>query len=154
VNPYRPPAATLADVGDATQPVRVLSVSGRIGRARYVAYGLGFYVFSSLIGGVLVVLFGQFGLTVTVLAWSALAVIGFMLTIQRCHDLDRSGWLSLLVLVPLVNLMFLIIPGTDGPNRFGPPTPPNRVGVLIAAWLLPALVVVGIAAAIATGPTP
>lgn len=147
MNPYRPPAATVADAGDSTQPVRVFSMSGRIGRARYIAYGFGFYVLFGLIGGVVAVMFGMVGTVVTLLAWIALAVIGFMLTIQRCHDFNASGWLSLLVLVPLANLIFLFIPGTDGPNRFGPPTPPNNVGVLIAAWFLP-LFVAGIIAAI------
>jgi hypothetical protein len=79
----------------------------------------------------------------------ALVVIGFMLTIQRCHDFNMSGWLSLLMLVPLANLIFLIIPGTDGPNRFGGPTPPNTIGVLILAWLFPAIAAIGIVAAIA-----
>jgi type IV pilus assembly protein PilA len=77
-------------------------------------------------------------------------VIGFMLTIQRCHDFDMSGWLSLLVLVPLVNLMFWFIPGTDGPNRYGLPTPPNSAGVIVAACAVPLLVFFGgILAAIA-----
>jgi uncharacterized membrane protein YhaH (DUF805 family) len=71
-----------------------------------------------------------------------------MLTIQRCHDFNTSGWLALLMVVPLANLIFFFIPGSDGPNRFGAPTPPNSVGVLIAAWLIPVFFVVGILAAI------
>lgn len=149
VNPYQAPAAAVADAGDSTQPVQVFSVSGRIGRARYIAYATGFYVLFGLIGSVAAMLFGQLGAVVTLIAWIALAVIGFMLTIQRCHDFNASGWLSLLVLVPLANLIFLFIPGSDGPNRFGAPTPPNTAGVLIAAWLLPALFVAGIVAAVA-----
>lgn len=149
INPYQAPAAALADAGESTQPVRVFSVSGRIGRARYIAYSVGFYLLFGFVGGVLAVVFGQVGTVVTLLAWIALAVVGFMLTIQRCHDFNASGWLSLLVLVPLANLIFLFIPGTDGPNRFGAPTPPNTAGVLIAAWLLPALFVAGIVAAVA-----
>jgi hypothetical protein len=77
-----------------------------------------------------------------------LMVIAFMLTIQRCHDFNVTGWLSLLMLVPLANLIFLFIPGTDGPNRFGAPTPPNSVGVLIVAWLFPVVAVIGIIAAV------
>jgi len=73
-----------------------------------------------------------------------------MLTIQRCHDFNTSGWLSLLVLVPLVNLIFWFIPGTDGPNRYGAPTPPNSTLVVVAACAVPVLVfVAGILAAIA-----
>ena len=33
------------------------------------------------------------------------------------HDQDRSGWW---ILFPVVNLVFLFIDGTKGPNRFGP----------------------------------
>ena len=42
---------------------------------------------------------------------------------RRSHDLNRSGWLSLLGLVPFVGLAMLVFwafPGTSGSNRFGP----------------------------------
>ena len=71
-----------------------------------------------------------------------------MLTIQRSHDFNTTGWLAILGLGPLVNLIFWIIPGTDGPNRFGGKTPPNGVLTLIVAWLIPVLFTVGIIAAV------
>lgn len=44
--------------------------------------------------------------------------------IKRCHDRDRSGWFMLLMLIPLVNLWYIVevgfLPGTKGDNRFGP----------------------------------
>jgi uncharacterized membrane protein YhaH (DUF805 family) len=46
-------------------------------------------------------------------------------TMRRLHDLDRTGWWTLLWFLPLVGAIVLIIwfirPGTPGPNRFGPP---------------------------------
>ena len=149
VNPYQAPSAAVADAGDQTQPVKVFSVSGRIGRARYIAYGIGFYILFGALAAGLSMALGAVGAALMAVGWVALVVIGFMLTIQRCHDFNMSGWLSLLMFVPLANLIFLIIPGTDGPNRFGGPTPPNSLGVLIAAWFLPAIMVIGIVAAIA-----
>jgi uncharacterized membrane protein YhaH (DUF805 family)/Tfp pilus assembly major pilin PilA len=150
VNPYGTPKAQLGEAAGATEPVKVFSVSGRIGRARYVAYGIGFYFLITLIGGILAAALGKTGVAALILMWMALVVIGFMLTIQRCHDFNASGWLSLLMLIPLVNLVFWFIPGTDGPNRYGLPTPPNSalviVGVCVAAVLL---VFVPILAAIA-----
>jgi uncharacterized membrane protein YhaH (DUF805 family)/Tfp pilus assembly protein PilE len=148
VNPYDAPKAAVADAG-ATQPVRVFSISGRIGRARYIAYGMGFYLLVSVIGALLMAALGAENLVVLVAMWSALIVISFMLTIQRCHDFNTSGWLSLLVLIPLANLVFWFIPGTDGPNRYGPPTSKNSVGVIIAVCVVPFLFVGGILAAIA-----
>ncbi len=149
VNPYQAPSAAVADAGGETQPVKVFSVSGRIGRARYIAYGMGFYILFGALADGLSMALGAVGAALMMVGWVALVVIGFMLTIQRCHDFNMSGWLSLLMFVPLANLIFLIIPGTDGPNRFGGPTPPNSLGVLIAAWFLPAIMVIGIVAAIA-----
>ena len=47
--------------------------------------------------------------------------------IRRLHDIDRSGWWLLIGLVPLVGgivlLVFAVLPGTAGSNRFGPPAP-------------------------------
>ena len=47
-----------------------------------------------------------------------------MLSIKRFHDMDKSGWFSLLALVPIVNLavgLFWLgfIKGTDGANTYG-----------------------------------
>jgi uncharacterized membrane protein YhaH (DUF805 family) len=148
VNPYQAPAAAVADPGAEAQPVKLFSIAGRIGRARYIAYGFGLYFVFGLVAGIAGAALGDAGLVVLALGWVALIVLGFMLTIQRCHDFNMSGWLSLLMLVPLVNLIFLFIPGTDGPNRYGAPTPPNSVGVLILAWFVPVLVFAGVIAAI------
>ena len=147
VNPYQAPAAAVADAGGEVQPVKVLSASGRIGRARYIAYGTGFYLLFGVLAA-LSALLGDLGGVLMIVLWLALLVIAIMLTIQRCHDFNVTGWLSLLMLVPLANLIFLFIPGTDGPNRFGGPTPPNSVGVLIVAWLFPAIALIGIIAAV------
>jgi uncharacterized membrane protein YhaH (DUF805 family) len=36
--------------------------------------------------------------------------------VRRMHDGNHSGWW---LFVPIVNLVFLVSSGTDGPNRFG-----------------------------------
>jgi uncharacterized membrane protein YhaH (DUF805 family)/Tfp pilus assembly protein PilE len=150
-NLYGTPKAAVSEEAVETQPVKVFSVSGRMGRARYIAYGIGFYLVLAVIGGILAAALGQSGgVAVLVLMWVALLVIGFMLTIQRCHDFNTTGWLSLLLLVPLANLAFWFIPGTDGRNRYGPPTPPNGAGVIVVICIVPALfAVLGILAAVA-----
>jgi len=44
--------------------------------------------------------------------------------VRRLHDLDKSGWWVLLILIPLVGAIILIVwfatKGTSGGNRFGP----------------------------------
>ncbi len=55
----------------------------------------------------------------------ALAVFlpGIAVSIRRLHDTDRSGWWLLLSLIPLLGaivlLVFMLIEGTQGSNRFG-----------------------------------
>lgn len=49
----------------------------------------------------------------------------FSVFARRLHDLNKSGWLSLLVFVPLANVILGIIllfkPGSHEANRFGVP---------------------------------
>ena len=44
--------------------------------------------------------------------------------VRRLHDTDRSGWWLLIALIPLVGvivlLIFFVLEGTKGDNRFGP----------------------------------
>lgn len=54
----------------------------------------------------------------------ALFAITFLVYIKRLHDMDKSGWFSLLMLIPVVNIavgFFWLgfVKGTDGPNQYG-----------------------------------
>ncbi len=49
------------------------------------------------------------------------------LMIRRLHDVNLSGWLVLLCFVPIVNILAALgllivcfVPGTAGPNKYGP----------------------------------
>jgi uncharacterized membrane protein YhaH (DUF805 family) len=53
-------------------------------------------------------------------------VPAILVYIKRWHDRDKSGWWMLIVLIPLVGAIWFLVelgflPGTPGPNRFGPP---------------------------------
>ncbi len=59
------------------------------------------------------------------LLWSLIIFIpNLAVAIRRLHDTDRSGWMILLGLIPLVGAIILLVfyfsEGTRGPNRFGP----------------------------------
>lgn len=128
-----------ADYGN----IRIFSSAGRVGRIRYVAYSMGFaflfYFIVLLSLGVLPTVAGgeaqAVGAAVSLVAWVALMIVSILLTIQRCHDFNTSGWLSLLALIPMAILVFWLIPGTRGQNRFGLQPPPNSAWVTIAAVL-------------------
>jgi uncharacterized membrane protein YhaH (DUF805 family) len=147
-NPYGTPRAAVGDAHEEFQPVRLFAVSGRIGRARYIVYNIVVSLLLMFVAGAATAFLGDFGVAVLTVAYIAMFVISIMLTIQRSHDFNMSGWFSLLALVPLVNLMFWFIPGTDGPNRFGAKTPPNSTGVIVGVWIVPAIFVIGIIAAV------
>ena len=62
-------------------------------------------------------------------AFGAIASLALLLPslavgVRRLHDVGRSGWWMLIILVPLIGVILLLIwnlsRGEDGPNRFGP----------------------------------
>ncbi|MDV3510470.1 DUF805 domain-containing protein [Stenotrophomonas sp. C4297] len=62
----------------------------------------------------------------SVVMWLVFALPCIAATIRRLHDTDRSGWWLLLAFVPfigLVLLVFMLLPGTLGGNRFGASAP-------------------------------
>jgi len=60
-----------------------------------------------------------------VLAIAALALfwVIYAAIVKRCHDVGLSAWRVILLLIPIVNLIFMIYlyakPGETGPNRYG-----------------------------------
>jgi uncharacterized membrane protein YhaH (DUF805 family) len=154
-NPYNAPRAQVAGAGDAEYgEVRVFSSRGRIGRLRYLGYstGLSFLVmvFAGILGAVVGPAVGEQGSMIAVAAaYLFTFFVWILLTIQRSHDMNRSGWLALLMLVPILNLLFYFWPGTDGSNDYGAEPPPNGIGVILLALILPLVFVAGIVAAIA-----
>ena len=50
-------------------------------------------------------------------------VASYTLAIRRLHDLEMTGWLVLVFLIPYINFLFALVlffaPGTFGSNRYG-----------------------------------
>ncbi|MCG6887570.1 MAG: DUF805 domain-containing protein [Proteobacteria bacterium] len=159
--PYSPPAATVADMVIEYGDINILSARGRLGRVRYFAYGLlvaiGAGVFAGILGGIGAAMGGGEGGPLMIgglaIVYIAMVVISVMLAVQRLHDLDKTGWLFLLMLIPIVNIILglylLFAAGSKGENRFGHAPPPNSTGIVIVAWLAGILYIGGILAAIA-----
>jgi len=93
---------------------------------------------STLFSGVSAVMFGLLGLY-----WLAVLIPGIAVAVRRLHDRDMSGWwylgFILLGMIPFVGwiasiafLVILFLPGTVGPNRFGP-DPKDPTGAEIFA---------------------
>jgi uncharacterized membrane protein YhaH (DUF805 family) len=102
--------------------------SDRAPRAEYwwfylltmVAYIVATILDSILGGGGALGSYGLFSIVVML----GLLIPSLAVGVRRLHDTDRSGWWLLIVLIPLVGaivlLVFLVLEGTKGDNRFGP----------------------------------
>ncbi|MGD2140919.1 MAG: DUF805 domain-containing protein [Burkholderiales bacterium] len=150
-NPYSTPVANVADApSNDVGRINVLSFQGRIGRVRYIEYTFGLMLLLNFGSGLALVFAGaQMGMVIAFIVMAAVVVLCAMLTVQRAHDFNVSGWLAIIGFVPLLNFIFWLVPGTDGNNRFGPKTPPNTIFAVILACIIPVVMVVGIIAAIA-----
>ena len=118
--PYESPDHTGANTPDERYQPKVFSLNGRIGRLRYFAYSRLYNVLSMVVMGILAaILFPAFtdgdpgdpsGTMLGVMGLLYLPIFFCFIVAarRRLHDLNSNGWLSLLVLVPLVNFFFAI----------------------------------------------
>ena len=151
-NPYAAPKAAVSDIDVAQefQEIRMWSPSGRIGRLRYLAYSTGASILAGLAAGAATAVLGEAGAGIVVIvAYIVAVVFGVITTIKRSHDMDWNGWTALLTIIPLVALIWMFKPGSEGTNSYGAPPPPNTTAVKILGLLLPVIALIGILAAIA-----
>jgi len=155
-SPYAPPQANVAEQLPQYSELKVFSVSGRIGRVRYLGWTMAMLLCMlplMLVFAGVSVMSSVLGTLILGVAVIAMIVVGVFIGVQRLHDMGWSGWLWLINFVPFIGsvfaLLMLIIPGTQGVNRYGPPPPPNSTGVKVLAWLFLLVPVTGIVAAIA-----
>jgi len=96
----------------------------RAARSEYWFWVL--FVFLVNIGGSVVDagLFGNVDGPVSAVALLALLIPGLAYAVRRFHDLGRTGWWVLLMLVPVIGqiavLIWFVQPGDEGPNDYGP----------------------------------
>ena len=123
-----------------------LSANGRFGRLSYFGWNclLGLVliaailVFALVIGGASAILgsstgstestlssLGFFSIILFLILYVVIIYFTTVFSIRRLHDLNLTGWLCLLLFVPLINFFFMfylwVAPGTRGQNDFGLP---------------------------------
>ena len=92
--------------------------SGRASKSEYwwfQLYGIIIYGLLFIFKGDLALLFSILTIANTIPLWTA--------AVRRLHDTDKSGWMVLISVIPLIGLyiiVLLIADGTKGKNRFGP----------------------------------
>lgn len=110
---------------------------GRSGRAEFWWWVLAYLILITITRVIDAILLGPVlglipfapdpGQPLSVLCTLALLVPNLAVAVRRLHDVGRSGWWLLLLLIPLVGVLVLIFwaiqPGQPGPNEFGSPGP-------------------------------
>jgi uncharacterized membrane protein YhaH (DUF805 family) len=97
---------------------------GRLGRKPYIMgtivisilFAVVYYLFAILtqssIGSIIFFLCAIVG-----------AVISYGMTTRRLHDMNRSGWYTLLLFIPYLDfifwILFMALKGTSGKNKYG-----------------------------------
>ncbi len=137
---YQSPQADLSlEQASFEQKHSLFNLKGRMGRVRFLNYSFILPILLSLIpltisminvlaainkygtGDPKILAAGISSATVTAV-WSYLIlsiVFPLIAGMQRWHDLGKSGWLTLLQLLPLVTVILWFIPGEKQSNNFG-----------------------------------
>lgn len=94
------------------------------GRARRQEYWM-FVVFNiifSIVAGALDAAFGSWG-AISGLYGLVVLIPGLAVSVRRLHDIGKSGWMLLVVLIPVIGTIWLIIlfatEGTTESNEYG-----------------------------------
>lgn len=123
----------------------LFSPRGRIGRIRYLAWHLGLilaggltvFAWTALLAGK-----GEMAGTVYIVGYallvSTVVILSIIWNIKRVHDFNMTGWLAVIIILPVVPLVFCLIPGTEGANNYGVAPPANSIGnyLIIALGLV------------------
>jgi uncharacterized membrane protein YhaH (DUF805 family) len=102
----------------------LFSFSGRRNRKSYIFSLLILWTIFVPLLALRAALPAPLGLVIVGLIWLPLAVSSFAIGSQRCRDFGWTGWAFLLLFIPVISLIFVLalmfIPGTKGPNQYGP----------------------------------
>ena len=101
--------------------------SGRARRKEYWMFSLFNFIFSLVASLLDLAIFGlalaEFG-PLSVVYALAVFVPGLVVAVRRLHDVGKSGWYLLIILIPIAGpIWFLVLACTDsqaGDNKYGP----------------------------------
>ncbi len=161
-NPYESPKSNPVTSSNQTYPPKLFALNGRIGRLRYLAYGMIATFLTMVVLGILSAIMipmlasSEMPEAMMMIAlgifYLPLIVLSIIFMKRRLNDLDKSGWWQILVYIPFVGILFalyiLFWPGTKGSNSYGLQPEKNSALLVIAGLVLP-VVLIGVLAAIA-----
>ncbi len=159
-SPYESPEHFSEVTEDERYHPKLLSTQGRIGRLRYFGYTMVFnLVCGFLVGIIIAVLAPMLGpgkpgegnpilMGIVLLLYLPMFVYMFIAMKRRLNDLNHTGWLSCLMLVPFINLFFvfylLLFSGTTGGNNYGLKPVKNSKKLIAFGVVIPVLFMGGL----------
>lgn len=101
------------------------SWQGRISRKTYWVFSIPLALIAFLSGFLSPDENADFPWVILIIILIILLYPSLMINIKRAHDRNRTGWFSLVLIVPIISLWPLIelgfLRGSDGPNKYGDP---------------------------------
>ena len=107
----------------------IFTMQGRLNRKPFLLRGLALGILSLILSSVMGGLAETSSTVLHLVSMLMLPLIlvcaagSLTLIIRRWHDLGRSGWFTLLLLIPLLNFLVMLylwfVRGTAGPNAYG-----------------------------------
>jgi signal peptidase I len=152
---------------DMSPRAAFFSFKGRISRSRYWEYSVLLNIAAAVLIYMISVFFFQIAdsvrdsaairdhrptlfIVVALLLYALATWVGLSLQVKRLHDRGRTGWLSLLNLIPIVGPLLLaidtyLLSGKPGPNRYGsaPKSCPRSTAMEIVVVLIGVGIFVG-----------
>lgn len=150
---------TLTEIHEGFNNRRFFDWHGRVSRVQFLAYSTFNALIALMLVALLFVMIGGFQgmvnasieqLPMSLLGASSVGVaVLFYLQLavskRRFNDLNKTGWLALLMLVPGVNILvylyLLVVEGTAGANYYGLPARPATQLKTVLMVLIPLLVI-------------
>ena len=106
--------------------------NGRANRSEFWYFTLFYFIFGAIAYFIDVSFLGYdpsdiTSIGVLQIAYNLVLLIpSFSVTIRRLHDINKSGWNLLWMLIPLLGAVYIIIlnilKGTEGDNKYGAPS--------------------------------
>ena len=96
-----------------------VNFEGRASRPEYWWFILAYFIVNVILG-----IIPKVGTVLSGILALALLIPSIGVAVRRLHDINKSGWWYLLILVPIVGAIILILwfvkPSDNGENKYGP----------------------------------